>query len=74
MPLQCRILLACLQIPQFGCMIHGASSHETLVWIESYGNHFILMSREGMQQLSSFSFPKLGSGVETPCDNLVSRL
>mmetsp|Transcript_35406 Transcript_35406/g.34450 ORF Transcript_35406/g.34450 Transcript_35406/m.34450 type:complete len:221 (-) Transcript_35406:19-681(-) len=71
MPCQIKDLLARLHIPDLGCHIHGACSHQKTMRIEGETDDFHFVALEGVVPLAGVGVPDLGGSIEGPRHNLV---
>ena len=58
------MLLPCLQIPEFGSLVHRSSSTKTLVRVKGHSDDLVLMTRESIKQLAAIGVPKFGGAIE----------
>jgi hypothetical protein len=68
------MFLACLEIPEFRRLVHRSCGAKALMRVKSHSNDLILVTSKSIKEFSGVCVPKLGCGIETASENLVSVL
>lgn len=72
MTFKSRMLLSCLNIPKFSCLIHRSCGEEVFVWIKCNSYDLVLMTSECIKTLTCLSIPQLCCFIKRTCSHFVT--